>query len=86
MSAYFARKPRGRVCADSTKPLTERTRVGVKAAQRRGVKFGRTVKLSATQVAHAREQVDSGKTVEEVATLLRVGRSTLYRAFAREVA
>ena len=63
--------------------ITERTRAGVKAAQRRGVKFGRTVKLSATQVTHAREQMDSGKPVEGVAALLRVGRSTLYRAFER---
>ena len=63
--------------------ILERTRAGVTAAKRRGVKFGRTPKLTATQIAHARQQVEGGKTVNEVAALLRVGRSTLYRAFER---
>ena len=61
--------------------ITERTRTGVKAAKERGVKFGRTPKLSPPQIKHAREQIERGKSIEEVATLLRVGRSTLYRAF-----
>ena len=66
--------------------ITERTRAGVKAAKQRGVQFGRTPKLTPAQVAHARERVDKGKTVEEVAALLHVGRSTLYRAFERHAA
>ena len=65
---------------------TERTRAGVKVAQKRGVKFGRNPKLSPTQIAHARQQVNGGKTVNEVAALLGVGRSTLYRAFEHEAA
>ena len=41
--------------------ITERTRAGVKAAQRRGVKFGRTPKLSAPQIAHARQLIERGQ-------------------------
>lgn len=66
--------------------ITERTRAGIKVAQRRGVKFGRTPKLSPAQITHARQQVDKGMPVEEVAAFLRVGRSTLYRAFERAAA
>lgn len=60
--------------------ITERTRAGVKAAKRRGVKFGRKPKLSPEQVEHARDQIERGKTAQEVAALLRVGRTTLWRA------
>jgi DNA invertase Pin-like site-specific DNA recombinase len=59
--------------------ITERTRAGMKAAQRRGVKFGRKPKLSAAQLAHARQLLAGGKQVPEVAGLLDVSRSTLYR-------
>src|SRR5271167_4119071 len=62
--------------------ITERTRAGVKAAQRRGVKFGRRPKLSAPQVAHARQLIDGGQRVQEVASLFKVSRVTLYRALA----
>ena len=58
--------------------ITERTRAGVK--------FGRTLKLSPSQITHAREQIEKGRSVDEVAALLRVGRSTLYRAFERHAA
>ena len=60
--------------------ISERTRAGVKAAQRRGVKFGRKVKLSAEQIEHARKLIDKGEARQYVADLLNVGRSTLYRA------
>ena len=66
--------------------ITERTRAGVKAAKKRGVKFGRTPKLSPAQVSRARAQIEKGKSVDEVAALLDVGRSTLYRAFERHAA
>jgi DNA invertase Pin-like site-specific DNA recombinase len=52
----------------------------VKAAKRRGVKFGRKPKLSSEQIEHARDQVEGGKTAQAVAALLRVGRTTLWRA------
>ncbi len=60
--------------------ISERTRAGVKEAKRRGVKFGRKLKLTPDKVAHAREQIDGGKRVQDVAKLLGVGRVTLYRA------
>ena len=62
--------------------ISERTRAGVKAAQKRGVKFGRKPKLSPEQIEHAREQIDKGKRREDVAALLNVDRTTLYRALA----
>jgi len=61
--------------------ISERTRAGVKAAQRRGVKFGRKVKLTPEQINHARKLIDKGEARQYVADLLNVGRSTLYRAF-----
>ena len=46
--------------------ITERTRAGVKAAKKRGVKFGRTPKLSPSQITHAREQIEKGRSVDEL--------------------
>ena len=60
--------------------IAERTRAGVKAAQRRGVKFGRKRKLSTEQIKHARELIEKGESRSYVAALLNVGRVTLYRA------
>ena len=62
--------------------ISERTRAGVKAAQRRGVKFGRKPKMTPQQVAHARKLIDSGEDRQKVAALFKVGRKTLYRALA----
>ena len=55
-------------------------RAGGKAAQRRGVKFGRKVKLTPEEIDHARKLIDKGEARQYVADLLSVGRSTLYRA------
>jgi DNA invertase Pin-like site-specific DNA recombinase len=60
--------------------ITERTKAGVKEAQKRGVKFGRKPKLSQAQIKHARQQIDKGERVQNVADLLNVDRTTLYRA------
>jgi DNA invertase Pin-like site-specific DNA recombinase len=60
--------------------IAERTRAGVKAAKKRGVKFGRKPKLSPEQIEHAREQIEKGKRREDAAALLNVDRATLYRA------
>jgi DNA invertase Pin-like site-specific DNA recombinase len=62
--------------------ISERTRAGVKDAQRRGVKFGRKPKLTPQQITHARKLIDTGERREEVAALLNVNRTTLYRALA----
>ena len=60
--------------------ISERTRAGVKAAQRRGVKFGRKPRITPEQIDHARKLIDKGEARQYVADLLNVGRSTLYRA------
>jgi DNA invertase Pin-like site-specific DNA recombinase len=62
--------------------ISERTRAGVKAAQRRGVKFGRKPKLTRQQIDHARKLIDDGQRREDVAALFKVDRATLYRALA----
>ena len=62
--------------------ISERTRAGVKDAQRRGVKFGRKPKLSAKQTAHARKLIGQNERPADVAALLNVSRATLYRALA----
>ena len=60
--------------------ISERTRAGVKAAKRRGVKFGRKRKLTPQQIEHARELIDNGEARRHIADLLNVNRVTLYRA------
>ena len=60
--------------------VSERTRAGVKAALRRGVKFGRKVKLTAQQINRAPKLIEKGEARHYVAGLLNVDRSTLYRA------
>ena len=62
--------------------IIERTRAGVKAAKHRGVKFGRKRKLTAQQIGHARKLIDAGERRAEVAALLNVDRTTLYRALS----
>jgi DNA invertase Pin-like site-specific DNA recombinase len=42
--------------------ITERTRAGVQAAKRRGVKFGRKPKLTPQQIVHARDLVEKETT------------------------
>ena len=65
--------------------IAERTRAGVKAAQGRGVRFGRKPKLTGQQLAHARMLIDQGEAVPEVAKLLSVDRATVYRALRRVI-
>jgi DNA invertase Pin-like site-specific DNA recombinase len=63
--------------------ISERTRAGVKAAQRRGVKFGRKRKLTPQQLDHARELIEKGEhDRQSIAALFKVSRTTLYRALA----
>jgi DNA invertase Pin-like site-specific DNA recombinase len=62
--------------------ITERTRAGIKAAKRRGVRLGRKPALSPEQVAHARKLIDKGDSPGDVARLLGVARSTLYKSLA----
>jgi DNA invertase Pin-like site-specific DNA recombinase len=62
--------------------ICERTKAGVLAARARGVKFGRKPKLSLAQVKHAKKLIQQGHRREEVASLLSVHRSTIYRTIA----
>ena len=58
--------------------ISERTRVGVKAAKRRGVKFGRKRKLIPQQLDHARELIEKGAhDRQDIAALFKVSRTTL---------
>jgi DNA invertase Pin-like site-specific DNA recombinase len=66
--------------------IVERTRAGVKAAQKRGVKFGCKVKLTPDRLAHARKLIDQGRTPTEATKIIEVSRSFLYRALQRETA
>jgi DNA invertase Pin-like site-specific DNA recombinase len=63
--------------------ITERTRAGVKAAQARGVKFGRKQKLSKHQIDHARKLTGDGESVPQIARLFGVDRATVYRALQK---
>src|SRR5450631_1960073 len=62
--------------------ISERTRAGVKAAQRRGVKFGPKPKMNRQQIEHARKLIEQGEDRQKVAALFKVGRKTFYRALA----
>lgn len=64
--------------------ITERTRAGVKAAQKRGVKFGRKLKLTPDRLAQAQRLIQRGTTPTEAARIMGVGRSTLYDALQRD--
>ena len=66
--------------------IAERTRAGVKAAQRRRVKFGQKPKLTPDRLAHARNLIQHGHTPTDAARPMGVGRTTLYDALQREAA
>lgn len=66
--------------------IAERTRAGIKAAKRRGVRLGRRPALSPEQLAHARKLVEGGESPGEVAKLLGVARSTLYKNLSAQSA
>jgi len=50
--------------------ISERTRVGVKAAKGQSVKFGRKPKLTRQQIDHPRKLIDEGERREDVSALL----------------
>lgn len=60
--------------------IVERTKAGIQAAKRRGVKMGRRCSLSPEQVKNARTLLASEVPPREVARTLGVGKSTLYRS------
>jgi DNA invertase Pin-like site-specific DNA recombinase len=65
--------------------ISERTRAGVKEAQRRGVKFGRKPALAPEQIEHAKElrtRKKDPKTPQQIARILKCSPATVYRALA----
>jgi DNA invertase Pin-like site-specific DNA recombinase len=62
--------------------MRERTTAGLAAAKRRGERLGRRPALTPAQVREARAMLERGEGAAHVARVLRVGRSTLYRAIA----
>lgn len=61
--------------------ILSRTNSGRIAAKERGVRFGRTPSLTEQQIEHARDLTENHqKSMREVADLLGVHRTTLYRA------
>jgi DNA invertase Pin-like site-specific DNA recombinase len=64
--------------------IRERTRAGMKAAQKRGRHVGRPKALSPGQVHHMKELIDTGKTQGEVAELLGVSANTVGRELRKK--
>jgi len=63
--------------------ILSRTSAGRKAAQARGVQFGRPSALTSKDVAKARSMIADGLSVREAADKLHVHTTTLYRALAK---
>lgn len=64
--------------------IRERTNAGLKAARARGRKGGRPPRLTDAQVREVRRKYDGGTmTVGEIAKLMDVGRTTIYRALEK---
>jgi len=63
--------------------IAERTRAGMSAAKRAGVRLGRPPKLTPAQVEKARTRIDAGEAVVSVARSLVVNQTTLARALNR---
>lgn len=62
--------------------IRERICDALAAKKRRGEPLGRRPALTPSRIAAAREMLDSGHGAAHVARILKVGRSTLYRALA----
>lgn len=62
--------------------IRERTRAGIAAARKRGVRLGRPPLLSPSQIAEARKMIERGKLRRDVAKLVGVSPLTLRRALA----
>jgi DNA invertase Pin-like site-specific DNA recombinase len=59
--------------------IVERTKAGMDAARKRGQHLGRPPKLDTTQLAAARKMLAQGESRNQVARILKVDPSTLYR-------
>lgn len=63
--------------------IVARTKAGLQAARDRGVKLGAKPKLNPCQLEEAASLIRAGHRTEDVATMYRVGRATLYRNLNR---
>lgn len=62
--------------------IVERTSSGRKAAQKRGVKFGRPSKLDPNQIDAIKSLLEKGNSVKKVAETFKTHPSTIYRMLA----
>lgn len=63
--------------------VRERTTAALQAKKRRGEKLGRPFALTPSQVKAAKKMIDCGESASHVARVLRVDRSTIYRALSK---
>lgn len=62
--------------------IKERQREGIALAMKKGVRFGRTAKLTKDQISEIREKVESGQEKKALALEYGISRPTLYKALA----
>jgi DNA invertase Pin-like site-specific DNA recombinase len=63
--------------------IVERTRAGMAAAKRAGIRLGRPSKLTPVQIEKARPQIEAGASLDALAARLNVHPTTLRRALNR---
>jgi DNA invertase Pin-like site-specific DNA recombinase len=70
-------------CVDSFVKIVERTRSGRQVAQKRGVKFGRPLKLDSNQIDAIKSLLEKGNSTKTVAETFKTHSATIYRILAR---
>jgi DNA invertase Pin-like site-specific DNA recombinase len=65
--------------------IHQRTSSGRDAAMKRGVRFGRPVKLTVEQIALGQRLIEEGRSARDVAKMFKVHVATFYRALGRPV-
>ena len=60
--------------------IGERTKAGMASAKKRGIHVGRPRAMSPERVEHAKHLIEEGRTQRQVARLMKVSPSTLFRA------
>jgi DNA invertase Pin-like site-specific DNA recombinase len=63
--------------------IHQRTSSGRDAAMKRGVRFGRPVKLTAEQISLGQRLIDEGRSTRDVAKMFKVHAATFYRALSK---
>lgn len=66
--------------------IHQRTSSGRDAAMKRGVRFGRPVKLTAEQISLGQRLIDEGQSTRDVAKMFKVHAATFCRALAKPAA